>query len=42
MVEPRQAWQFTGSDPVPVPSDFSCNNGDVLRKWRPRAAASRF
>jgi DNA-binding transcriptional LysR family regulator len=25
----RQAWQFIGSDPVPVPSDFSCNNGDL-------------
>ena len=31
-VEPRQAWQFTGSDPVLMPSDFSCNNGDVLRE----------
>jgi DNA-binding transcriptional LysR family regulator len=31
-VDPRQAWQFTGSDPVLVPSDFSCNNGDVLRE----------
>jgi DNA-binding transcriptional LysR family regulator len=30
--DPRQAWQFTGSDPVLVPSDFSCNNGDVLRE----------
>jgi DNA-binding transcriptional LysR family regulator len=24
--------QFTGSDPVLVSSDFSCNNGDVLRE----------
>ena len=31
-VDPRHAWQFTGSDPVLVPSDFSCNNGDVLRE----------
>jgi DNA-binding transcriptional LysR family regulator len=31
-VEPRQAWQFSGSDPVLVSSDFSCNNGDVLRE----------
>jgi DNA-binding transcriptional LysR family regulator len=31
-VDPRQAWRFTGSDPVLVPSDFSCNNGDVLRE----------
>src|SRR5258708_4199295 len=27
-VDPRQAWQLTGSDPVLLPSDFSCNNGD--------------
>lgn len=27
-----QAWQFAGSDPVLVPSDFSCNNGDVLKE----------
>ena len=31
-VDPRQAWQLTGSDPVLLPSDFSCNNGDVLRE----------
>jgi DNA-binding transcriptional LysR family regulator len=31
-VDDRQAWQFTGSKPVSVPSDFSCNNGDVLRE----------
>lgn len=31
-VEPRQARQFGGCDPVLVSSDFSCNNGDVLRK----------
>jgi DNA-binding transcriptional LysR family regulator len=31
-VEPRQAWQFRGSEPVLVPSDFSCNNGEVLRE----------
>jgi len=31
-VEPRQAWRFAGSDPVLVFSDFSCNNGDVLRE----------
>src|SRR5260370_2204568 len=30
-VDPRQAWQFTGSDPVLVPSDFSCTNADLLR-----------
>jgi len=30
--EPRQAWQFSGSDPMLVSSDFSCNNGDVLRE----------
>jgi DNA-binding transcriptional LysR family regulator len=30
--DPRQAWQFAGSDPVLVPSDFSCNNGEVLRQ----------
>ena len=31
-VEPRQAWQFSGGDPMLVSSDFSCNNGDVLRE----------
>jgi DNA-binding transcriptional LysR family regulator len=31
-IDPRQGWQFDGGDPVLVPSDFSCNNGDVLRE----------
>ena len=31
-VDDRQAWQFTGSKSVSMPSDFSCNNGDVLRE----------
>src|SRR5260370_27463460 len=31
-VEPRHAWHFSGSDPVRVPSDFSCSNGDVVRE----------
>ena len=30
--EARQTWQFSGCDPVLVASDFSCNNGDVLRE----------
>jgi DNA-binding transcriptional LysR family regulator len=30
--DPRHPWQLGGSDPVLVPSDFSCNNGDVLRE----------
>jgi DNA-binding transcriptional LysR family regulator len=31
-VDDRQAWQFTGSPSVSMQSDFSCNNGDVLRE----------
>jgi DNA-binding transcriptional LysR family regulator len=31
-VDDRQAWQFTGSPSFAIQSDFSCNNGDVLRE----------
>ena len=30
--DPRDGWQFDGSGAVLLPSDFSCNNGDVLRE----------
>ena len=28
----RQGWQFSGSSPIAVEWNFTCNNGDVLRE----------